>query len=86
MKTLIYAVLLASLTLSLTACGEDDPPAKTEIPKDALPEGRVITPNNRCGQGFSWCEKQQKCVKPLALLKGRDLHDLKKIFDQECNP
>ena len=58
--------------------------AKPEISRDALPEGRVITPNNRCGQGFSWCEKQGKCVKPLALLKGRDIHDLKKIFEQEC--
>ena len=86
MKSLIYAILLASLTLSLTACGEDDPPANPDIKKEALPEGRVITPNNRCGQGFSWCEKQQKCLKPLTLLKGRDLHDLKKIFDEECNP
>jgi len=86
MKRKIYAAAAILLAGLLAGCfgNEEDPPAKPEISRDALPEGRMITPNNRCGQGFSWCEKQQKCVKPLALLKGRDLHDLKKIFEQEC--
>ena len=83
-KISMAAVLLLAGALAGCFGNEKDPPAKPEISRDALPEGRVITPNNRCGQGFSWCEKQGKCVKPLALLKGRDIHALKKIFEQEC--
>ncbi len=68
----------------ITSCDDNTEDKRPTFSPDELPQGHVITPHNRCGQGFSWCEKQQRCLRPMALLKGRDIHDLKKIFEAEC--
>jgi hypothetical protein len=88
-RKVIAVLILTLLTVFISACNEQSKKRSNRstvtsfelIPEQQQP--RVIT-SNPCGQGFSWCEKSQECIRPMALVKGGNIKDMEKLFKETC--